>query len=170
MSRKAKPSSRTSVRFIAADDSALGVEGGELTEAYTKYMQTMDERPLKIRAGESPAYYHLRVLPFDLQVKIRDALTSDDEDFRPGDVFLSPTGRELLNEFVDRCLIAVDGHPYVSHIREDGSFEDAVLIWRAGEPRPVGLTETLVGEETLVINMFWFVFRASQLTDDEKKL
>lgn len=167
MARKAKPSSRTSIRFIAADDSAIGLTGDELNTAYTEYMQTMDERVLKLQDGEVPSYYHLRVLPLDLQSKIRDALTTDDE--KPLDVFLSPVGHGLLTEFINRCLLAVDAHPYVAHINEDGTFKEAVITWTPGDPRPANLTDILASEEMLAINMFWFVFRASQLTDEEKK-
>src|SRR3990172_8620427 len=108
MARKAKPSSRTSIQFIAADDDAIGLEGDELTAAYGKYMQDMDERGLNLKPGSVPSYYHLRVLPLDLQAKIRDALTSDGDDVSPMDAFLSPTGRQLLAEFLTRCLLAVD--------------------------------------------------------------
>lgn len=169
MARKAKPSSRTSIQFVAADDEAIGVEPEGLTEAYSKYMQDMDERGLKLKDGVAPSYYHLRVLPLDLQAKIRDALTVDGDDVSPMDAFLSPVGKQLLNEFVNRCLMACDGHPYVDRINPDGSFESRVLTWAPGDNRPNGLVEAITAEEMLAINMFWFVFRASQLTEAEKK-
>lgn len=168
MARKAKPSSRTLIRYISADDSAIGLEPEALAEAYQKYMQNLDETTLQIIPGEIPSYYHLKVLPLDLHAKMVDALRTDEET-TPLEVFLSPVGRELLTEFLTRCLVAVDAHPYIDRINPDGSFVENVISWPVGGTRPPGLVEAILGEEHLAINLFWFGYRASQLTDDEKK-
>lgn len=169
MARKAKPNSRTSIQFIAADDGAIGVEDEELSKAYAAYLQDFNEAHLKLKEDEVPSYYHLKVLPLDLQTKIRDALTTDGDDISPMDMFLSSVGKQLLGEFLNRCVVGVDSHPFVKSIHADGSFEEGEVSWLPGASRPVDLIDALLSEELLTINMFWFVFRASQLTGSEKK-
>lgn len=171
MARKAKPTSRTTLRYIAVDDGSIGLEGKELIEAYGKYMSDLDESHLKLVDGESPSFYHFKVLPFDLQTKVRDTLTVDDEEDKTNgvDIFLSPAGQEVLTEFLDRCLIGVDGHPYADAVLPDGTISGGTIVWAAPAARPAELTSLLLSEEMLAINMFWYVFRASQLTETEKK-
>lgn len=169
MARRAKPNSRTSIQFIAADDEAIGVEAEELSKAYASYMHDFDETHLKLKDDEAPSYYHLKVLPLDLQTKIRDALTTDGEDISPMDMFLSSVGKQLLGEFLTRCVVGVDNHPFVKSIHPNGSFEEDSVSWPPGTSRPPELIDALLSEELLSINMFWFVFRASQLTGSEKK-
>lgn len=171
MARKAKPTSRTTLRYVAFDDGSIGLEGKELVEAYGKYMSDLDEEHLKLRSDEAPSFYHFKILPFDLQVKIRDTLTVDEESegATSADIFLSPAGQEVLTEFLDRCLIGVDSHPYADAIQPDGTLASGVISWSMPAQRPAELTGLLLSEEMLSINMFWFVFRASQLTETEKK-
>lgn len=170
MARKAKSTTRTTLRFIAPDDGAIGLEGQELIEAYGKYMTELDENHLNLIAGETPSFYHFKILPFDLQTRIREILTVDGEDEVDAvSMFAAPAAQEVLAEFLDRCLIGADSHPYVDNIRPDGSFDGGVVSWAAPAARPPELTALILAESSLAINMFWFVFRASQLTENEKK-
>lgn len=169
MARKAKPTTRTSLRFVAPDDGAIGLEGTELIEAYGKYMSDLDETHLKLIEGETPSFYHFKVLPFDLQTRIRDILTTDGDDVDAVGMFTAPAAQEILSEFLDRCLVGADSHPFVDAIRPDSSFDGGVISWAAPAPRPAELTPLILAESSLAINMFWFVFRASQLTENEKK-
>ena len=171
MARKAKPSSRTNIQFIAADDESIGVDIEKNPKAYAEYSQDMDERHLEL-TGEPPSYYHLKVLPFDLHAKVVDALRSDDDDEDAkvsAEKVFSPTGRLVITEFLTRCLLGVDSHAYVTRINPDGSFEEAVLTWQAGHPRPPDLIEVLLSDESLCISLLFFAIRASQLTGEEKK-
>jgi hypothetical protein len=163
MARKIRPSSRTIVKFIAIDDEAIGVSEQDLAAAYTRYTETLDESHLQLRDDVDPCFYQARVLPFDLQTKLRDAITEDSAGL------FSPAGRALLREFISRCLVAVTEHTVVTNIQPNGEFDTETFSWDGSDARPEGLDNALISDEILIANLFWFVFRASQLTETEKK-
>lgn len=171
MARKARPNSRTLVRFIAPDDSAIGLNESEFNAGYDKYMQTLNEEHLKLKEDETPSYYYARPITVDLLTKTRDllAVAADAEASTSAEKLMGPEGKLVLREFVDRCVVGCTAHPTVESIKADGSFIEKNYAWEVGTMRPDGFVDAILSDDKVIYNLFWFTFSASQLTDDEKK-
>lgn len=171
MARKARPNSRTLVRFIAPDDGAIGLDEKEFGDGYDKYMKTLNEEHLKLRDDETPAYYYARPITVDLMTKTRDllAVPDDSEETAASQKLLGPEGKLVLREFVERCVVGCASHPMVEKINGDGSFSEKFFSWEVGSMRPDGIVDAILADDKVIYNLFWFTFSASQLTDDEKK-
>lgn len=88
MGRKAKLT-QTVLKFIARDDSALGVEEARKKEAYEAFLTEQDIKGLQVDESEEPAWYRLRPFRAENWGEVVDAYAAvtkatrgdkDDED------------------------------------------------------------------------------------------
>lgn len=175
MARKARPNSRTILRYITPEDSAIGLkpdteETKEFSEGWKAYNETFDENHLKLIPGEAPSYYHIRPLTLDAQTKFFEALSDGDESETLMARAMSPAMRLVLRDFVERFVVGVDHHEEVVKIHGDGSFDTRTFVWPVGEARPDGLCDSILADSNLTFNLFMFAVNSSKLTEKEKKL
>lgn len=178
MARLARPNTRTALRYISPEDSAIGFEQGTeaFREAWNKYTDTFDERHLNLKIDEKPSYYYLKILSFDSQTKFYDALRAADEgdekDENVGNMIermFSPVMLSTTREFIETNLIGCDDHQEVVAIAPDGSFDVKSYSWKPGEPRPDGLVDAIVADQLLAFNMIMFCINTNKLSEKEKK-
>lgn len=180
MARKARPNSRTILRYITPEDSAIGLapdlpDNGEVkgvkefSDGWKAYNETFDEGHLKLIPGEAPSYYHIRPLTLDAQTKFFEALADGGEDETLMKRAMSPAMRLVLRDFVERFIVGVDHHEEVARVHGDGSFDTKVFVWPVGDPRPDGLVDSILADSNLTFNLFMFAVNSSKLTEKEKK-
>lgn len=175
MARYARPNSRTSLRYISPDDSAIGFEPGsqEFKDAWSKYAETFDESVLNLKPGEAPSYYYLRILSFDSQTKFYDALRASDaegdETTSTVERMFSPEMIATTRDFIEHNLIGCDDHQEVTNIDATGNFEIKRFGWKPGDVRPDGLVESVVADQILSFNMIMFCINTNRLSEKEKK-
>lgn len=181
MARHARPNTRTALRYISPEDSAIGFAQGtdEFRDAWNKYTDTFDEGVLNLKPDEKPSYYYLKILSFDSQTKFYEALRAADEpaddDKSEGNVgnmierMFSPVMLATTREFIETNLIGCDDHQEVVAIAPDGSFDVKSYSWKPGEPRPDGLVDAIVADQLLAFNMIMFCINTNKLSEKEKK-
>lgn len=176
MARKAKPNSRTLLRYICPEDTAIGLapDGAEdkpFTKGWTAYTDTFDESHLELKPEESPSYYYIKPLTLDAQTVFFDALAEANADGKSvmSSAF-TPSMRHVLKDFVERFVVGADAHEEVLAVSPDGGFETKVFNWPVGSNRPDGLVDSILADSTLTFNLFMFALNSSKLSEKEKKL
>ena len=175
MARKAKPNSRTLLRYVCPEDTAIGLapdteNSKAFTEGWGKYTDSFDETYLQLRPDETPSYYYIKPLTLDAQTVFFDALAESNADGKSvmASAF-SPSMRLVLRDFVERFIVGCDLHEEVTSVAGDGSFERKSFTWLVGSDRPDGLTESIMADATLTFNLFMFAINSSKLSEKEKK-
>jgi len=173
MARFARPTSRTSLRYIAPDDQSIGFEPGtdDFKAAWDAYANSFDERHLKLKDGEAPSYYYFKVLALEDQIKFFDTMRAADEDDTSNTIerMFSPEMLATTRDFIDRNLVGCDDHQEVTEIRADGSLVVRSYKWSVGSPRPDGLLDSVLADRNLAFNLITFCFNANKLSEKEKK-
>ncbi len=171
MARPAKPTSRTSLRFVSPDDTAIGFEPGsdEHSAAWREYSETFDERKLNLTSV--PAYYYLKILSLDAQQKFMDTWRAADEDDArsPLERMFSHECLTATREFIETNLVGCDDHPEVTDITPDGEMVTRSFVWKPGTPRPDGLVDSVLADQILAFNLIMFSINTNRLSEKEKK-
>lgn len=175
MARKAKPNSRTVLRYISPDDNAIGLapddgESKDFSAGWKKYNDTFDETHLNLKAEEVPSYYYIKPMTFDAQTKFFEAFADSDDTTSTFERAFSPGMRHVLLDFVERFVIGAEYHEEVTEVRPNGKFDTKVFRWEVGTPRPEGFVESVMADANLTFNLFMFAINASKLSETEKKL
>lgn len=172
MARKAKPNSRTLLRYICPEDTAIGLtpDTPEFAAGWSAYTDSFDEGHLQLKPDETPSYYYIKPLTLDAQTVFFDALAESNADGKSvmASAF-SPSMRLVLRDFVERFIVGCDLHEEVISVGPDGSFERKSFTWPVGSDRPDGLTDSIMADATLTFNLFMFAINSSKLSEKEKK-
>lgn len=171
MARPIKPTSRTSLRFVSPDDTAIGFEpaSDEHREAWRLYNETFDERHLALT--EAPAYYYVKILTLDAQQRFIDAWrAADEDDTAPAlERMFRPECVSATREFIETNLVGCEEHTEVTEIRPDGTLATRTFKWAPGTPRPDGLVESVMADQLLAFNLIMFTINTNRLSEKEKK-
>lgn len=162
MARRARPTVNTLVSYIAPDDDAITADEA----AYEEYLSTADTRHLKL-SGDAGRYW-LRPLDSRQWQRLGDVIkAASDESLRDDlDTVVSMT--QTYTDIALESLVGCDGHPVVTRVNEDGSFEQEIVVWKVGTPRPRDLDSELRQDNVLIGGIIDFLIRVSTLTESEK--
>lgn len=187
MARKARVSVSTIGKFIAPDDSAIGIEDTEeFRVAYDSYMKSANHEFLKLIPEEKPGFYYLRPYGSEEKAEIRDYFTSIsteegrevNEDGTPSAELVEavhkvdPKGerfRLLRRNVVYDCIVGCTDHPMAAdEVADDGTLDVQHIRWDVGTPEPKGLRESMMKDDVLSTFLFQYLFTISSLSEKEK--
>lgn len=195
MSRKAKLT-QTVLRFIARDDSAIGVPEEKLKERYEAFLREQDLEGLEVKEADAPAWYRLRPFRTENWAEVLDAFAavsevvhaegeaeeveketsveeaSEERKAPTSDEMrkLMTTHRHHVREAVRDRIVGVIRHPLVVDVDAKGVPDIRLVTWETGTPQPEGLVEDILLQDELVSDMFTYLLHAAMLTERKKKL
>lgn len=177
MARKARPNSRTILRYVTPEDSAIGLEPDqpgeglpkEFSDGWKAYNETFDESHLKLKVDETTSYYYIKPLTLDAQTKFFEAFSDAGEGVSMFEKAFSPGMKHVLRDFVERFVVGCDFHEEVESVGGHGEFLTKSFAWEVGLPRPEGLVDSILADANLTFNLFMFAINSSKLSEKEKK-
>jgi hypothetical protein len=169
------------LNYIARDDSAIMVPAEELDAAYDEYMRTKDMTLLKVDHTKQPCIYTLRTFSTQKHsVYVTKAVESLQGVMSKGDDLSGVTVEELSRAWDDYDVYAgmairdrilgCTGHPMVSEVTDEGDLREVIVQWVPGQPEPSGLLDDILGQKSLVREIFQFLVTAASLSERQKKV